>query len=261
MITRNYKAFIQMCGRGKRQNYNKNDMNKFKKGDKAKVISHTKTKHTSGFHYRMSDVGKTITIQSILGQREVKDSESFYWHVDDLEPITNETMKIKRKVNDSIKKGDKVRLTDGSGLKAIGSDKEFYIVHSYPELTGQDKPLKELTATVVATGLSGVYSKKNSCFDFVYELDIIVEIGDAQFFTCSQFVKKKETTFFEWQVKDEGDSIRFHCAGHERSGSVYSKRVLEDLLRDLNSLSDKTVDEVIQELSKFVDDEWDDLPF
>jgi hypothetical protein len=100
--------------------------------------------------------------------------------------------KIVSYIDPNIRVGEMVRLVDGSGLSLKSDDsitfpnKNYYIVDSYPEVTGIDKVLSKIDAKVVEIGINdyvviGVSS--------VYVQDIIIQIGEAQFRTCSQFVR------------------------------------------------------------------------
>ncbi len=101
-------------------------------------------------------------------------------------------MKIVKYVDESIKKGDKINIIDGSGLRAVNKKGDFYIICSYRAITGIKNKLKKIEGTVIATGIKGVRSKKLIGLDMQYELDVMIQLGDAMFFTCSQFLKKTE---------------------------------------------------------------------
>ncbi len=101
--------------------------------------------------------------------------------------------KIESYIDPNIRVGEIVRLVDGSGL-SLKSDsvndnknKNYYIVDSYPETTGIDKILSKIDAKVVEIGINDYVIV--GVARIAYVQDIIIQIGDAQFRTCSQFVR------------------------------------------------------------------------
>ena len=90
-------------------------------------------------------------------------------------------------INPNIKVGDKVRICDGSGLtRELDDDNHYYIINSYSHITKTDKNLKEIIATVVAININDSISITHAGFARLQ--DIIIQLGDAKFRTCSQFV-------------------------------------------------------------------------
>lgn len=100
------------------------------------------------------------------------------------------TLEINERINPKVKEGDIVRLIDGSGLSCVDSDSDFYIVYSYPEVTGINEQLKHIDAEVLKIGV------EDRCVcgsgDWAYKQDIVIKIGSAKFRTCSGFVKIQE---------------------------------------------------------------------
>ena len=96
--------------------------------------------------------------------------------------------KIKKYIDENINEGDRVLLIDGSGLTCDNSDESIYIVCSYKELTGSSLNLKDLVGTIKEINVDDYVC--NSCSNTVYLQDIVVTIGDSDFRTCSQFLKK-----------------------------------------------------------------------
>ena len=96
-------------------------------------------------------------------------------------------------VNSEIKKGDIVKLIDGSGLslkenELYSNNKNHYIVFEYPEL-GFELPLKEYHFIVVETNITNRVG--GGSYDYKYLQDIIVECNGIQFRTASDFVSKQ----------------------------------------------------------------------
>ncbi len=105
--------------------------------------------------------------------------------------MNNKTFKkIRRYINKSIKVGDTVQIYDGSGLALASSNdhKDMYIPYAYPKVTGTSQPLKDIKGTVIKTDIEDIVTDSvcNTC----YGVDMIVKLGDAEFYTCSQLVTK-----------------------------------------------------------------------
>ena len=80
-------------------------------------------------------------------------------------------------------------MRDGSGMSLISSNaKDMYIIYAYPEITGSLLILKDIIGTVVETDITHIVTE-DVC-DRVYGVDIIVQLGNAKFYTCSKFVNK-----------------------------------------------------------------------
>lgn len=96
---------------------------------------------------------------------------------------------ISKHINPEIKKGDKVRLIDGSGLTCAKEYKEqICIVFPYEEITGSKLPLRELTFTVTRTGIKDLVC--SGVLGTVYLQDIELEYNGVKFYNCSKFVSK-----------------------------------------------------------------------
>lgn len=150
-------------------------MNKFKKGDKARVVSRVNTDRRYGLNKHMAQIGDIITLDGFWEDDVAYCTGGHSWVTSDLVPIT---------------KQDRIR-----------------------EL---ERELEEL---------------------------------------------KKQDTFFNWIVKDEGNYFRFHCQAHPNGGEKYSKEILSQILFDLDRLDPETTIKTLKdELSKFVEID-DDLPF
>lgn len=110
--------------------------------------------------------------------------------------------KLKSVVNPKIKVGDSVYLIDGSALSNDKSDKEYYIVFAYRELTGRQEKLKEIKATVLETNITD--NILTGSIGIAYIQDITVQIGDAVFRTCSGMVwyeGSSSTVYFDdWDL-------------------------------------------------------------
>lgn len=106
--------------------------------------------------------------------------------------IIKRSFKIKRYIDPNIKKGDIVRLHDGSGF-TINTDKHpndeagYSIVNDYPEL-GFNNQLMDYNWTVVETDIKD--RAAYGIFDIIYIQDIIVECNGVQFRTASGLVGK-----------------------------------------------------------------------
>lgn len=106
--------------------------------------------------------------------------------------MKNYSYRLEEHIDNKIKVGDVVKLTDGSALtlkKAqVGDKGEFHIVHSYPLFTGKEEILKDIECMVVETGVEDYVCM--GVLDIVRIQDIVVQCGNAKFRTCSKFVKK-----------------------------------------------------------------------
>jgi len=113
--------------------------------------------------------------------------------------MKSKSLKIKRLIDTEIKKGDTVRLIDGSGLTHISIEQPFYIVRPYPEVTGEDKELEIIEAKVIETNITDYVTEGvcNNC----YLQDIIIKVGNAKFRTYSKSVAKKGTPRFDFNPK------------------------------------------------------------
>lgn len=112
---------------------------------------------------------------------------------------TKITHTIKNYINPNIEIGDTVRVWDGSTFSIKNTTKHtksLHIVYAYPELTGSNKPIKELVAIVVKTNVKNkgiVFSTGASWL--IYRQDIVLLIGKTKFRCASKFVNKvKEIT-------------------------------------------------------------------
>ena len=104
----------------------------------------------------------------------------------------SQRMDVIRHFDLSISVGDSVFLTDGSALSLKSDDKfrfeKYYIVDSYPKITGDYHDLKNIKGTVTKVGIKNriIYSG----FSWCYVQDIIVKVGNAEFRTASKMVTK-----------------------------------------------------------------------
>lgn len=97
-------------------------------------------------------------------------------------------------VDEKIKKGDIVKLIDGSGLSLkeeewYSDNEDYFIVFEYPTL-GFDLPLQEYFFTVLETNIKNRVGGGSGDFKFLQ--DIIVECKGIKFRTASYSVKKQE---------------------------------------------------------------------
>lgn len=119
---------------------------------------------------------------------------------------------IKKLIDEQIKVGDKVRLIDGSAVCCVeDADNEYYLIFAYPDKTGSTEILKDLEGTVIETGITDHVSLTliSDLLSVVYLQDIVVQIGDANFRTASQLVRKidgEEKHRFASFVITKGDS-------------------------------------------------------
>jgi len=99
------------------------------------------------------------------------------------------SFKLKTYINNNIKIGDKIKIIDGSGLSSTMSDdnKDYYIIFSYPDYTKSNLNLKEIIGTVVQTNITDYILISNN--DYAYLQDIVIELGEGRFRTCSAFLK------------------------------------------------------------------------
>lgn len=101
-----------------------------------------------------------------------------------------------------IKVNDEVYLIDGSALTLITEAedlhsttiKEYFIVNSYLELTGSPLNLQAIKGTVTAININ---NRVTIGYTKAYLQDIIVQIGNAKFRTCSALVSKYERKSFD----------------------------------------------------------------
>jgi len=98
---------------------------------------------------------------------------------------------IKVHKDNTIKTGDTVKLIDGSALVNKDYPRDsFYITYKYPKL-GIIDAIKNTPATVIASNIDNKFSLRG-LNSFGYVTDILVEIGNTKFYTCSKFVEKIE---------------------------------------------------------------------
>lgn len=100
---------------------------------------------------------------------------------------TKISTKIYKYINPAIKVGDRVKMIDGSGLSVVGVNDDVYIVYDYPHITGLRLPLEELVAEVLEIGVDD-YAIASSIPSKAYLQDIVIQIGEGKFRTCSSFV-------------------------------------------------------------------------
>ena len=100
--------------------------------------------------------------------------------------------KLKSFINPNIKKGDIVRLIDGSGLSCDKFNEEIYIPLAYPQLTNSNEVLKDLDFEVIETKIKNRISKRYEIIfsSISYVLDIKIKYNNLILRTCSNFVKK-----------------------------------------------------------------------
>lgn len=103
------------------------------------------------------------------------------------------TLTILSDIDKSIKVGDIVRLWDGSSI-GIDNHKPVYIINAYPELTGSEEILKNLDAIVVQTNIKDKVHYDSVMAGLsnpiVFLQDIIIKIGNTEFRTASNMVRK-----------------------------------------------------------------------
>ena len=102
--------------------------------------------------------------------------------------MKNQTLKVEKYIDNSIKVGDFVKLIDGSGFTHATKKGTFYIINSYNDITGLPLNLQDIAAEVIECNIN------NHCcsgaFNTLYLQDIKVKIGNAEFRTASGFVEK-----------------------------------------------------------------------
>lgn len=99
---------------------------------------------------------------------------------------------LKDYIDPSIEIGNIVKLTDGSSLSLKeNSKKKLFIVHSYPEITGSNKLIKDMQGIVIEKNITdkGVTFETGMNY-IVYKQDILVQIGRAKFRIASKHVTK-----------------------------------------------------------------------
>lgn len=106
----------------------------------------------------------------------------------------DKTVRISRHINPTIKKGDLVRLVDGSALTCCFNNEHHLIIKAYPSITGSNLLLKNMDAVVLMTGVQDVGSYYKP-LDHVYIQDIIIQLGNARYRTCSRFVSLVKIDF------------------------------------------------------------------
>lgn len=106
--------------------------------------------------------------------------------------MKKQTFTLKKYINPEIKAGDKIIIRDGSGFTPIEyCEEEYYIVCAYPELTGSDLKLKDIIGEVIYTGIEN--SICMGVLGGVLRQDIVVQLGNGLFRTCSGFVEKYDS--------------------------------------------------------------------
>jgi len=90
----------------------------------------------------------------------------------------------------NFKKGDIVRLIDGSSLTSVGFNGfvDTHIVNSYPNITGIEKELKYIDAIIIESNI-----KNHFCTGVVgigYIQDVLIQIGKGLFRCNSTHIKK-----------------------------------------------------------------------
>jgi len=103
--------------------------------------------------------------------------------------MKKQTFTLKKHINSEIKAGDKIVVWDGSGFTPLDhTEEELYIVCSYPELTGIENKIQNIVGEVIYTGIQNNICM--GCLGTVYQQDIVIQLGDGLFRTCSDFVRK-----------------------------------------------------------------------
>lgn len=97
--------------------------------------------------------------------------------------------RLRKFVNEEIKAGDTVKITDGSYLCCDEyPEKDFFIVYAYSE-AGEDlkyTKLEDINCMVLETGVNDYVCVYLSA----YLLDVKIKCGNLTFRTCSQFLRK-----------------------------------------------------------------------
>jgi acid phosphatase class B len=109
--------------------------------------------------------------------------------------MSKKSYKLAHFRNPHIKVGDEVFLIDGSALTLLDDDKKdetknYYIVNAYPILTGSKLNLQNIKAKVITIN---VKNRVYIGYFTVYVQDVIVQIGNAKFRTCSLFIARSLT--------------------------------------------------------------------
>lgn len=94
--------------------------------------------------------------------------------------------------DESLKVGDKIKLTDGTSLSIDNYSDEVYIIYAYQNLTGKREILKNLTGTIIKTRIKNTFNDKyvNITDKNVWMQDLQIKIGKAVFKVASGHVKK-----------------------------------------------------------------------
>lgn len=108
--------------------------------------------------------------------------------------MKNTVCTLESHINTDIKKGDIVKIVDGSGLNLLDYNHEYreeriYIINSYPDLTKSTKLLKDLEYEVIETNITDKVYKIGS-LDIVNLLDCIIDFNGLKFRTMSKCLKK-----------------------------------------------------------------------
>lgn len=103
--------------------------------------------------------------------------------------MKKQTFTLEKYIDTTIKAGDSIRVFDGSAFTPLNHiDEEYYIVLSYPELTGINAEIENIVGEVIFTGIEN--SICMGVLGTVYQQDLIIQIGHTLFRTCSKFVQK-----------------------------------------------------------------------
>ena len=104
------------------------------------------------------------------------------------------TYTIRKFINPDIKVGDRIYVIDGSGFTIVTDEVDenkidsYFIINSYPHITGIDEVLCKIIGTVVEINITDKICPRGTIN--CYLQDIVVSLGNAKFRTCSDFVKK-----------------------------------------------------------------------
>ncbi len=100
------------------------------------------------------------------------------------------TLDIVKYINPDIKAGDKIKIVDGSSFTPLDYVMdEFYIIYSYPKLTGTNLVIKEIIGEVIFTGIENSVCT-SPWSERAYLQDCIIQLGTGLFRTCSAFLRK-----------------------------------------------------------------------
>lgn len=103
--------------------------------------------------------------------------------------MKKQSLTIEYYIDKEIKKGDKVKFIDGSGMSNHNfPDETFYIVFSYPKVLKTESIIKDLEFEVVETGITN--KGCSGAFPKIYIQDIAVSYNGVVFHTPSNFVTK-----------------------------------------------------------------------